>query len=75
MIMDFEKLANLNQIVRDGILKAMSIKNMSLNAFAKNAGVHQNQLWLYLYSNNEKKGMHSNTIEKVCKYLATLPIN
>jgi len=71
----FKELANLNQIVRDGIIKAMNTQNMSLNAFAKNAGVHQNQLWLYLYSNNEKKGMHSNTIQKVCKYLSTLPIN
>ena len=71
----FNDLSNLNQIVRDGIIKALHTNKMSLNAFAKNAGVHQNQLWLYLYSNNEKKGIHSNTIERVCKYLATLNIN
>lgn len=70
--MDFKKLSNLNAILRSEINNTLLNKNMSLNAFAKNAGVHQNQLWLYLYANNEKKGLHSNTIEKICKYLATI---
>jgi len=48
----------------------MKEHNMSLNAFSKQAGVHQNQLWLYLYSGNESKGLHSSTLEKIGRYLS-----
>jgi len=65
-----KELANINQIVRDKILKHLELNDMTLNAFAKEAGVHQNQLWLYLYSGNESKGLHSSTLEKIGRYLS-----
>ena len=63
-------LANINASIREKILKHMDRHDMSLNAFSKEAGVHQNQLWLYLYSGNESKGLHSGTLEKIGRYLA-----
>jgi hypothetical protein len=63
-------LANINASIREKILKHMDKHDMSLNAFSKEAGVHQNQLWLYLYSGNESKGLHSGTLEKIGRYLA-----
>ncbi len=44
--------------------------DVTLNYFSKQAGVHQNQLWLYLYSGDEAKGLHSGTLEKIGRYLA-----
>jgi hypothetical protein len=54
------------------IVEAMTTNDLTLNQFAKNAGLHQNQLWLYLYSGTEKKGLHSYTLEKIGDYLSTL---
>jgi hypothetical protein len=42
----------------------------TLNNFARECGIHQNQLWMYLYSGDEKKGLHTFTIEKIGRYLA-----
>jgi hypothetical protein len=68
--MTTKDLANINSLIREKILKHMDKNDMSLNAFSKEAGVHQNQLWLYLYSGNESKGLHSGTLEKIGRYLA-----
>jgi hypothetical protein len=68
--MTTKDLANINSLIREKILKHMDKHDMSLNAFSKEAGVHQNQLWLYLYSGNESKGLHSGTLEKIGRYLA-----
>lgn len=68
--MTAKDLANINSLIREKILKHMDKNDMSLNAFSKEAGVHQNQLWLYLYSGNESKGLHSGTLEKIGRYLA-----
>jgi hypothetical protein len=68
--MTTKDLANINGLIREKILKHMDKHDMSLNAFSKEAGVHQNQLWLYLYSGNESKGLHSGTLEKIGRYLA-----
>lgn len=68
--MTTKDLANINGLIREKILKHMNKHDMSLNAFSKEAGVHQNQLWLYLYSGNESKGLHSGTLEKIGRYLA-----
>jgi hypothetical protein len=46
----------------------MDKKGLTLNMFAVRSGVHQNQLWLYLYTNSEK-GLHSKTLEKIGKFL------
>lgn len=64
------ELSNINTNVRKMILEHIKQQNISLNAFAKGAGVHQNQLWLYLYSGSESKGLHSATLEKIGKYLS-----
>jgi hypothetical protein len=68
--MTTKDLANINGLIKEKILKHMDKHDMSLNAFSKEAGVHQNQLWLYLYSGNESKGLHSGTLEKIGRYLA-----
>ena len=64
------ELANINQIVRQKIIEHMERYSMTLNAFSKEAGVHQNQLWLYLHSGDASKGLHSGTLEKIGKYLS-----
>jgi len=63
------ELSNVNKSTRKLIEKYMEKHKMSLNAFAKGAGVHQNQLWLYLHSGDTKKGLHSSTLEKIGKFL------
>jgi hypothetical protein len=63
------QLSNVNKTTRKMIEKYIKDKNISLNAFAKGAGVHQNQLWLYLHSGDVKKGLHSSTLEKIGKFL------
>jgi hypothetical protein len=68
--MTTKELANINQIIREKILKHMERYDVTLNYFSKQAGVHQNQLWLYLYSGDEAKGLHSGTLEKIGRYLA-----
>jgi hypothetical protein len=66
--MKAQDLQNINIETRKMILEFMEKKTMTLNAFAIRSGVHQNQLWLYLYTNNEK-GLHSKTLEKIGKFL------
>jgi hypothetical protein len=68
--MTAKDLANINTEVRKMITQTMEKKNLTLNGFAKAAGVHQNQLWLYLYSDTNK-GLHSSTLEKIGKFLST----
>jgi hypothetical protein len=69
-MMTAKDLANINTEVRKMITQTMEKKSLTLNAFAKASGVHQNQLWLYLYSDTGK-GLHSSTLEKIGKYLST----
>jgi len=70
--MNAKDLKNINKTTRQMIVEAMTKNDLTLNQFAKNAGLHQNQLWLYLYSGTEKKGLHSYTLEKIGDYLSTL---
>lgn len=67
--MKAKDLANINEETRKMITEYISKHNITLNAFSKMAGVHQNQLWLYLYSGDPKKGLHSTTMEKIGKYI------
>lgn len=62
-------LKNLNANTRKMILDYIAINGMTLNAFARESGVHQNQLWLYLHSGDPNKGLHSTTMEKIGKYI------
>lgn len=45
-------------------------ENMTLAKFSDEAGVHQSQLWMYLHSGDQKKGLHSSTLEKIGIYLS-----
>lgn len=63
-------LKNINASTRKMIVDYLTKHSMSLNAFAKKAGVHQNQLWMYLHSGDPKKGLHSTTMEKIGRYLS-----
>lgn len=69
--MTTKDLANVNTATRKMILDYITKKDITLNSFATRAGVHQNQLWVYLYSGNDKKGLHSLTLEKIGKFMET----
>ena len=62
------ELSNINESTRKMIKKFMKVNKMTLNAFAKNAGVHQTQLWVYL--NDKERGLTSNTLQKIGKYMS-----
>ena len=64
------QLANVNDSARKLIINYLTEKGVTLNFFAKSAGCHQNQLWLYLYSCDSNKGLHSGTLEKIGVYIA-----
>ena len=66
--MTLKELSNINQITRKLITDYISTNNISENKFAQNAGISQNQLWIYLHSGNEKKGIHTTTLEKIGKF-------
>lgn len=68
--MKAKDLINFNSEVRQLIIEHLEKHAQTLNSFAKEAGVHQNQLWMYLYSGDQKKGLHTSTIEKIGRYLA-----
>jgi len=63
------QLANVNKSARKLIIDYITRKGITLNFFAKQSGCHQNQLWLYLYSNESNKGLHSGTLEKIGMYM------
>lgn len=67
--MTAKDLCNLNESTRQMIINYVNKHGITLNAFATKAGVHQNQLWVYLYSGNEKKGLHSTTLEKIGRFM------
>lgn len=69
--MTAKELAKINASTRELILNYLNKHNITLNMFATKAGVHQNQLWVYLYSGNDKKGLHSTTLEKIGKFIET----
>ena len=68
--MKAKDLSNINELTRKLITDFITKKELTLNAFAKECGVHQNQLWLYLYSGDPNKGLHSATLEKIGKRIA-----
>jgi hypothetical protein len=62
-------LANINSITRKLIRDYITRNGITEAKFARDAKIHQNQLWLYLNSNNDKKGLHTTTLEKIGKFL------
>jgi DNA-binding Xre family transcriptional regulator len=69
--MTLKELSTINQITRKLITDYITLNNISENKFAKESGISQNQLWMYLHSGNEKKGIHTTTLEKIGKFLNT----
>jgi hypothetical protein len=63
--MTAKELSNINSATRELILNYLNKHNVTLNMFATRAGVHQNQLWVYLYSGNEKKGYIQQRYKKL----------
>lgn len=62
-------LANINSITRKLIRDYITRNGITEAKFAREAGIHQNQLWLYLHAGNSK-GIHTNTLEKIGKFLS-----
>jgi predicted transcriptional regulator len=66
--MNESTLANVNKVLRKLIQEHMLKNGLSLNSFAKRAGVQQNGLWKFMHQ-TDPKSINSNTIEKIGKYL------
>jgi hypothetical protein len=62
------KLSNINQELRDAINGHLKNTGKSLNQFCKDAGVQQNQMWMFLNRIDPERGLHSKTIQKIGKY-------
>ena len=67
--MTLKELSTINQITRKLITDYITKNKISENKFAQNAGISQNKLLIYLHSVNDKKGIHTTTLEKIGKYL------
>lgn len=68
--MEAKDLLNINDKVRNMITDYIKKHEISEYSFAKNAGIHQNQLWMYLHANDPKKGLHTSTLEKIGLFLS-----
>jgi len=64
-------LSNINQELRNAINDHLKSTGKSLNQFSKDAGVQQNQMWMFLNRNDPERGLHSKTIQKIGKYFET----
>jgi lambda repressor-like predicted transcriptional regulator len=63
--MKLTDLKNLNEKIRSEIKKHLKKEGITLHQFCKKVGVHQSQMWIYLYSDNKSAGLHSKTLEKI----------
>lgn len=61
-------LSNINQELRNAINDHLKSTGQSLNQFSKDAGVQQNQMWMFLNRIDPERGLHSKTIQKIGKY-------
>jgi len=68
--MKAKDLIGLNDKVRKLITEHIQTKGITLNQFAKECGIHQNQMWMYVHSGDSKKGLHTFTLEKIGNYIA-----
>lgn len=66
-------LANINYNTRSMLTEYMDRKGMTISSFSREAGCHQNQLWLYLRGGDAKKGLHSSTLQKIGLYIMSNP--
>jgi lambda repressor-like predicted transcriptional regulator len=67
--MTAKELSSINTVIRKMITDHMTKNGMTIASFSRESGVHQSQLWMYLNTPGNKKGLHSSTIEKIGKYL------
>lgn len=70
--MTAQDLMNINNETKRLIAEYMDKKQITLASFARGAGVHQSQLWIYIHGDVDK-GLHGNTIEKIGKFLNDNP--
>ena len=66
-------LKNINNVVRHMILDYMSDHDMTLNAFCKEANIHQAQMWVFMNSGTDgkkQKSLSTNTIQKIGSFLS-----
>ncbi len=64
-------LSNINKELRNAINDHLKNTGKSLNQFSKDAGVQQNQMWMFLNRKEPERGLHSKTIQKIGKYFET----
>jgi len=67
--MTAKQLSKVNSLAREMIQHHLITENITLAKFARDAGLSQNQIWLYLNAENTTKGLHTTTLEKIGKYL------
>jgi lambda repressor-like predicted transcriptional regulator len=65
------KLSNINNELRNVINGHLEKTGKSLNQFCKDAGVQQNQMWMFLNRIETQRGLHTKTVEKLGKYFET----
>lgn len=63
---------NINFETKRLIIEYLETKGITLSTFSRRAGVHQAQMWIFLYGNTDR-GLHGRTIEKIGKYLIENP--
>ena len=61
-------LSSINKELRKAINDHLKNTGKSLNQFCKDAGVQQNQMWMFLNRKEPERGLHSKTIQKIGKY-------
>lgn len=61
-------LSNINNELRNVIQNHLKNTGKSLNQFCKDAGVQQNQMWMFLNRVDPERGLHTKTIQKLGKY-------
>jgi hypothetical protein len=71
--MSIEELANINKLFKEIVLEYIESKGITINKFAYATQVQANQLWCYLNTDDQKKGLHTYTMEKIAKYIKENP--
>ena len=61
-------LSSINKELRKAINDHLKNTGKSLNQFCKDAGVQQNQMWMFLNRIDPERGLHPKTIQKIGKY-------
>ena len=65
-------LSSINKELRKAINDHLKNTGKSLNQFCKDAGVQQNQMWMFLNRIDPERGLHSKTIQKIGKYFESI---